>query len=144
MDAFEAVSLPESSPRPARRSFTVAEADRALVLVRRIVADIVRDYRRLCELHRSFYRFDSRGSSAQAEEARQEYVRLTDQLSELREELEEIGCELKDYERGLVDFPSQRQGRPILLCWKLGEDRVRHWHEIDAGFGGRQPITEEA
>ena len=46
------------------------------------------------------------------------------------------------FEQGLVDFPSQFEGREIYLCWKLGEDRVRHWHEVDTGFEARQEIIE--
>ncbi len=52
----------------------------------------------------------------------------------------DIGCEIKDIEQGLVDFPSERQGRTVYLCWKLGEDRIEYWHELSAGFGGRQPL----
>jgi hypothetical protein len=55
-------------------------------------------------------------------------------------ELQAAGIVLRDLERGLVDFPSLRDGREIYLCWELGEDRVAHWHELEAGFGGRQPL----
>jgi hypothetical protein len=144
MDAFEAISLPEPSSAAGQRHFSTAEANRALVLVRRIVADIVRDYRNLCESHRRFQACDAKGNLAGAEEARRQYVHLTDRLSGLRDELEEIGCELKDYELGLVDFPSIREGRQVLLCWKLGEQSVEHWHEVDAGAAGRRPIISEA
>jgi hypothetical protein len=54
--------------------------------------------------------------------------------------LEELGCELKDLGIGLVDFYSLREGETVLLCWKLGEDRIRHWHPLDAGYAGRQPL----
>ena len=50
------------------------------------------------------------------------------------------GCELKDVETGLIDFPAQREGRVIYLCWRYGEDRVRYWHELDGGFAGRRPL----
>ncbi len=48
---------------------------------------------------------------------------------------------LKGFEVGLVDFYSLREDRPIFLCWKLGEERITHWHETDSGFAGRQPIA---
>ena len=54
--------------------------------------------------------------------------------------LETIGCVVKGFEVGLVDFYSLREDRPIFLCWKLGEERITHWHETDTGFAGRQPI----
>ena len=50
------------------------------------------------------------------------------------------GIQLKDLERGLVDFPSVREGRPILLCWLLGEPSVDFWHDLTTGFAGRRPL----
>lgn len=142
MDAFEAISLPESSSVQVRKTFSVAEANRALTLVRRIVTDIVRQYARLRKLHETCGKLDATGNTAKAEELRQQYAAVTDELSALREELEEIGCELKDFGEGLVDFPALHGGRPVLLCWKLGEDRVAHWHEVADGYAGRRPIRE--
>jgi len=57
-------------------------------------------------------------------------------------ELEQIGCEFKGFEEGLVDFHGRLDDREILWCWKMGEERITHWHELDAGFAGRQPIPE--
>ena len=56
------------------------------------------------------------------------------------ERLSEENILLRDPETGLVDFPGEREGRPVWLCWRLGEDRVAHWHEIDTGFIGRRPL----
>jgi hypothetical protein len=56
------------------------------------------------------------------------------------EELQEVGCELKDPDTGLIDFLGLRDGREIYLCWRLGEDRIRFWHDLDTGFAGRQPL----
>ena len=140
MDAFEAISLPEPSAITGKKLFTPAQANRSLILVRRIVADIVRAYRRLRELHEHYQRLDQQGEIFEAEEVRREYVVLTDQLSDLREELEGVGCELKDFEIGLVDFPAVRDGREVYLCWKLGEDQVTHWHEVNTGYAGRKPL----
>jgi len=56
-------------------------------------------------------------------------------------ELEALGVQLKDFRRGLIDFPSLRDGRVVLLCWQLGEgDRLEWWHDVDAGFAGRTPL----
>ena len=52
------------------------------------------------------------------------------------------GAIVKDLESGLVDFCSYHKGKEILLCWKLGEEGITHWHNIDEGFTGRQPIAE--
>jgi hypothetical protein len=69
------------------------------------------------------------------------YVTALFELASSTGELEALGVQLKDYERGLIDFPSLRDGRVILLCWQLGEgDQVEWWHNVDAGFAGRQPL----
>lgn len=64
----------------------------------------------------------------------------------LRRELEALagqGIVLRDAERGLVDFPSRRDGRVVYLCWRPDqEDRVAYWHEVNAGFSGRKPVGE--
>ena len=62
-------------------------------------------------------------------------------LEDFVDELTEVGCELKDYRMGLIDFTGRHKGRDVCLCWKLGEETVGYWHEINAGFAGRQPIS---
>jgi hypothetical protein len=57
-------------------------------------------------------------------------------------ELQEAGIVLRDLDRGLVDFPSLREGREVYLCWETGEDQIGFWHELDTGFAGRRPLTE--
>ena len=140
MDAFEAVSPVKPSAAAGKKLFTPAEANRALVLVKRITADIVTNYHTLRDLHDKFQMLDQHGDIFEAEETRQAYVAITDHLAELREELESVGAELKDFELGLVDFPSIREGREVCLCWKLGEERVAFWHETNTGSSGRKPI----
>jgi hypothetical protein len=57
-------------------------------------------------------------------------------------EIDSIGVQVKDIDIGLLDFPCQVDGRIILLCWKLGEKSITHWHGTDEGFAGRKPIDE--
>lgn len=69
------------------------------------------------------------------------YVNALYRVGKLTTEIHELGVEMKDYERGLIDFPSMRSGRVVLLCWQLGEgDEIAWWHEPEAGFAGRQPL----
>ena len=69
------------------------------------------------------------------------YVKALYNIGKATTELHEIGVQLKDHSRGLVDFPSRRDGRVVLLCWQLGEpDEIEWWHELEAGFAGRQPL----
>ena len=57
-------------------------------------------------------------------------------------ELRELEVVLRDLDRGLLDFPSLRDGREVYLCWQEGEDGIGFWHEPDAGFGGRRPLDD--
>lgn len=58
-------------------------------------------------------------------------------------EIDASGVQVKDLDIGLLDFPCKLEDRVVLLCWKLGEQRITHWHETDAGFAGRQPVDEK-
>lgn len=69
------------------------------------------------------------------------YVKSLYELGKLTLELDSLGIQLKDYSRGLIDFPAMRDGRIVLLCWQLGEgNEIKWWHDLEAGFGGRQPL----
>ena len=69
------------------------------------------------------------------------YVNALYKVGKLTTEIHEAGVELKDYDRGLIDFPSMRGDRVIYLCWQLGEgDEIAWWHEPETGFAGRQPL----
>jgi hypothetical protein len=65
--------------------------------------------------------------------------RIKDALSEI----DSIGVQVKDLDIGLLDFPCHVEGKTILLCWKLGEEGITHWHGTDEGFAGRKPIDEK-
>jgi len=69
------------------------------------------------------------------------YVTSLFSLNRLTTELNELGVELKDHRRGLIDFPTMRGERVVLLCWQFEDgDKIRWWHEMDGGFAGRQPL----
>lgn len=65
---------------------------------------------------------------------------LRAEAESLIKEVVGLGIALKDIEQGLVDFPAERDGRVVFLCWKQGEAEIRFWHELDTGFAGRQPL----
>ena len=127
------------------RFFTVAEAQRTLPLVRRIVADLMSEYPRWraavgrFELLSAGARADQ-GESVEQATARDEVTAAASRINEYLKELDAIGCVFKGFDAGLVDFYSLRDDRPVFLCWKSGEARIEHWHELEAGFGGRQPL----
>ena len=115
---------------PCRRQYPLREANRALVLVRGIVTDVVSDYVRLVDLQEVIEAAQAAGRSDRLEEARVEVARLVEKLQRALEELELLGLELKDWSLGVVDFPSLADGREVRLTWQLGQDRIRSWHEI--------------
>jgi hypothetical protein len=65
-----------------------------------------------------------------------------EKIKQAIEQLQEIGCVLKDLDEGLVDFPALLDGREVYLCWKLGEERIGYWHGLDEGFAGRKPLED--
>jgi hypothetical protein len=69
-----------------------------------------------------------------------DYWQASRALKEDVEALAEQNVLLRDPQTGLIDFPGEREGRPVFLCWQLGEDAVAHWHEVGSGFLGRRPL----
>lgn len=69
------------------------------------------------------------------------YVKALYEIGKITTEIDAVGIQLKDPARGLIDFPSERSDRIVLLCWQLGEpEEIRWWHEMNDGFAGRQSI----
>ena len=129
------------------RLFTLEEAERTLPLVRRIVADLVSAYPgwRAGVAKYEALSLEARpegGETAEMVAVRDAVAAKAERIDGYLRELEEIGCVFKGFDAGLVDFHSLRDDRPIYLCWRLGEERISHWHEIDSGFSGRQPIDD--
>ncbi len=127
--------------------FTVDHANRTLPLVRKIVEDVVAQHRRWRE---TILELDLVASTARVDEPRdraeqleREAQVLAREIDGYQRELEQLGIQLKDRRLGLVDFPSEMNGRHVLLCWRLGEPDVQYWHEVDAGYAGRQPLSRE-
>ena len=67
-------------------------------------------------------------------------LRATTRFQEVLDRIADRGCHLKGLDPGLVDFPHLRDGREVYLCWRMGENHIRYWHEIEDGFDGRQPL----
>ncbi len=133
-----------------RKLFTVAEANNVLPLVRSIVkdlvslsSDVVERRERLDVLRQSRKISSDDVYSAELLDIESELEREAEQLQEYVEELRELGVEPKSATEGLVDFPSLIDDHVVYLCWKLGEPEVMHWHELDAGFRGRQLLTAD-
>jgi hypothetical protein len=130
---------------PEFKLFSLQEAERTLPLVRQIVQDLTAEYP---AWRTAVSRFEILTGGARADwgettelvAARDIVTVHAERINQYLQELEAIGCVFKGFEAGLVDFYSLREDRPIFLCWRLGEERITHWHEIESGFSGRQPI----
>lgn len=77
---------------------------------------------------------------AQAARRRAEREKALKEAQDTLAEIDEIGVQVKDLEKGLLDFPCLMEGQTVLLCWKLGEKEIGYWHTTEAGFAGRQPL----
>jgi len=112
------------------RLFTRSEAERALPLVKRIVADILEGARRIRAM----------------EEDDPDLPGLRADVEENLGELQSLGCYFKDgnFSVGLVDFPAQIDGETVFLCWRSDEDRLGWYHGIEDGYRGRKPLPERS
>ena len=143
------------NPFQGRKVFTVEQANAALPLVRAIagdLAELARDVIARRERVKAILAMRERMGDRRSSELYDEEVALVEEelerdirrLQEYVEELRELGVEPKGATEGLVDFPAMMDGRPVYLCWKVGEPEVLYWHEIDAGFPGRQPLYADS
>jgi hypothetical protein len=133
------------------RLFTVDEANARLPLVRAITKDLSNLARDLVERRQ---RLDSllagrkvSPTDVYSDELAEMYKAIerdSRKLEDYVDELRQLGVEAKGAVEGLVDFPALLDGRIVYLCWKLGEPEVMHWHELDSGFAGRQPLAVSA
>ncbi len=135
------------SDKGPSRLFTVEQANNVLPLVRAITVDLVDLAREVGERRQRLTLLKSGRPakhrdpySEELSQIEEELAKDQDRLQGYVDELRELGVEPKSAE-GLVDFPSLLDGRLVYLCWKLGEPEVLHWHDIEAGFGGRQPLV---
>jgi len=129
------------------RHFTPEEANAALANVRPLVEQMVAHRRAHAEalVRQEELEGRIRGNGggippAELADAAAEVEREARSLARVIDEVTELGVEVKDIDEGLVDFPALREGEPVLLCWKLGEDEIRYWHTLEGGFAGRRPL----
>ncbi len=122
--------------------FTLDEANAALEIIRPLLKVIlgIRDeiLQKQPEVWPAIERSAGNGGNATLSRIAEDF----DRLDSLVHKVLATGVQVKDINSGLLDFPALRDGKEVLLCWKYGEDRIAFWHEVDAGYAGRQPIEE--
>ncbi|WP_428389669.1 DUF2203 domain-containing protein [Mucisphaera sp.] len=120
------------------RYFDPAEANRALIYLRRVTEDITHAYEEVVQLR---LRIESHGHTDTAGILEEAYKRAMVRLSDLVDELQQAGVELRDFESGTIDFPAISEQGELFLCWKLGEAAVEHWHDAESPCDQRRPIS---
>jgi len=122
--------------------FTVAEANALLPTVQQILKRIQLARKKLASYQdeaKAAAENADRGGGGMSDGLR--YANFLIDFTSQTSELDVLGVQLKDFDRGLVDFPSLRDGRVVLLCWQIGEgDELEWWHNVEDGFAGRTPI----
>jgi hypothetical protein len=122
------------------RHFTAEEANQVLPQVRTLINQILQARQKIIEARPDLMpvleRSIGNGGSKKAGEVIVDFKRLEDGVLALQA----MGCVLKDLSTGLVDFPSIRDGREVLLCWQHDEPQVMYWHDLQSGFAGRQRL----
>lgn len=129
-------------PEP-RRNYTIDEANALIPEVRAVLLQLAVQQRRLDASHAEMHRqLDANGGPEGAVAAGRQEAETADIREGMRTlllHLSEMEVELRDLEMGLVDFPGEREGEPVWLCWRLSDARVAFWHPTDEGYATRRP-----
>ncbi len=134
----------------AERYFTLEQAHTLLPVLESLLRRAMKAKRRIEVIEAEFQKLNQRvfmaGGSAlsivKLAQRRAESDKAVQQVKDTMAEIESTGAQVKDLDVGLLDFPCNVEGEIILLCWKLGEPKITHWHGLEEGFAGRKPIDE--
>ena len=134
----------------ADRTFTLDEAQlllpvlesllRTAIAAKKIIEEFEAEQQALA--HRLFLNGGTFLNVVPLARRKAERVKAERRAKDALEEISAIGVLVKDLDIGLLDFPCEVDGRMILLCWKLGEKSITHWHGVEEGFAGRKPVDE--
>ena len=132
------------------KTFTLDEAQSLLPVLEALLKRAIDGKRaaeevesHLSELSRRIYL--SGGMRVNLSQVANQRAEMEDHLQRVREtisEIDSIGVQVKDLDTGLLDFPFRLDEDIVLLCWRMGEDAIEHWHTVESGFQGRQPVDE--
>jgi hypothetical protein len=130
------------------KTFTLSEAQTLLPVVEALLRKTQTAATQAGELEREMQQLSQRiflsggmhVDVSAAARRRAERDKAVQEAKDTLAEIDSIGVQVKDLEQGLLDFPSLMDGKPVLLCWKLGEPTIAHWHTEEEGFAGRKPL----
>ena len=122
------------------RYFTLQEANTALETIRPLMDEIQSIRNNIIAHQPEAWPAIEKSAGNGGNPTLSKLVEDFDHLDKLLHRILDTGAQVKDINTGLLDFSALRNGHEVYLCWKYGEDQIAFWHEIDAGFAGRQPI----
>ena len=122
------------------RYFTLQEANTALAIIRPLIDEVQVIRRTILARQPDVWPVVERAAGNGGSQAASQLVQEFARLEALVHQVQATGVLFKDINLGLLDFPALRDGREVYLCWKYGEEDIAYWHEIEAGYAGRQSI----
>jgi hypothetical protein len=122
------------------RYFTADQANALVPRLESLIRRLQKVRRRILARHPALAEADGKAPSNGGNKVAGEALPDFERFENLINQVNGLGCVLKDIDQGLVDFPHIRDGREVYLCWRLGERRIRFWHEVESGFAGRKPL----
>jgi hypothetical protein len=125
------------------RYYTPQEANDALIVIQPILEEMMQIGEMIREHQPELWSVVEKSAGNGGNPALSNLLKDFDRLDALLHRIQDMGIVVKDLQVGLVDFTAWHEGREVYLCWKSGEDTVQFWHEVEAGFQGRQLIDWE-
>jgi hypothetical protein len=122
--------------------YTLQEANATLTIIRPLMEEMQKIRLDILANQPDAWRAVERSAGNGGNAALSKTVESFDRLDALLHQVQDMGVEIKDLDTGLLDFLALRNGREVYLCWRIGEDEILFWHEIEAGFAGRQSIDD--
>ena len=124
------------------RIFTLSEAIALLPQLRSVLEEMTDEWNRIKSLNPQIQKARDKAQFDGHSPYGVEYMESVSHLMFLLQQIRDMGVLLKDVDRGLCDFPYMKDGRVVYLCWHLGEETIAYWHDIEAGFAGREPLDD--
>ena len=124
--------------------FTLQHANKMLPLVKSIIGDIKATWDKISNIRNRLFELENdtsgRSTPADRQAVKDELNGLIEVINKYIGEIENLGCFVEEFKRGIVNFPSMFRGRKVFLCWQDGDKAIDHWHEIDEAINERRPV----
>ena len=124
------------------RIFTLAEASQLIPQLRTLLGEAGEEWAEMRRINPEIQKVRDKVPLDGFSPHGVNYVEAASHLLYLLHQVKDLGVHIKDIDKGLCDFPYMRHGRVVYLCWQLGEETIAYWHDIEAGFGGREPLDD--